>query len=73
MAFFPFDTLVSEMVKLFTVEVIRPKGPDTRYIALSPTMASCILLARGMQVEYQLDARGDEAGVDNRTDMNGGR
>lgn len=26
-----------------------------------------------MQVEYQLDARGDEAGVDNRTDVNGGR
>lgn len=26
-----------------------------------------------MQVEYQLDARGDEAGADQRTDVNGGR
>lgn len=43
MAFFPFDTLVTEMVRLFAVEVIRSKGPDTRYIALSPTMASSSL------------------------------
>lgn len=43
MAFFPFDTLVTEMVKLFTVEVIRSKGPDTGYIALSPTTASSSL------------------------------
>lgn len=26
-----------------------------------------------MQVKYQLDARGDEAGADKRTDVNGGR
>lgn len=54
MAFFPFDTLVSEMVKLFTVEVTQSKGPDTRYIALSPTMASSSLAQEGCKSSINL-------------------
>lgn len=30
-------------MKMYTVEVIQSKGPDIRYIALSPTMASSSL------------------------------